>query len=367
MTGIYIHIPFCIRKCPYCDFYSAPSDSETRQQYVDALCRNISYYKFGKIEVDSIYFGGGTPSLLTPEQLDRIITACDNNFKLIFPEITIEANPSSSDYSKLKDYRRAGANRISFGIQSAVDSELKFLRRLHNFDEAKYAVENAQGAGFDNISCDIMLGLAGQTMNSLDKTIDRITALPVNHISAYMLKIENGTPFDNDKTRNSIADDDTMCDMYLHTVDRLDEKGFEQYEISNFAKNKSYSRHNIKYWKCDEYIGFGAGAHSYYGGKRFYCEKNIEQYISQDKQSEQILEINPDKLEEYVMLGLRLKWGISLYEVTNLGGKDLSLRMLRKAEMFQKNGLCIIDKGQVSLTPKGFLVSNEIINELLEC
>ena len=367
MTGIYIHIPFCRRKCPYCDFYSAPADDETIQRYVEAVCRNISYYGGQGIEADTIYFGGGTPSLLSVGQLDSIISACDRNFNLVFPEITLEANPSSVDYRKLAGYRRAGVNRISFGVQSAVDSELEFLGRLHNFEQAEYAVENAVEAGFDNISCDLMIGLAGQTMKSLAYSVNKLLVLPLYHISAYMLKIEKGTAFDCEKVKKQIADEDLVCDMYLETAEMLEKKGFEHYEVSNFAKNRAYSRHNLKYWRGEEYLGFGAGAHSFFAGKRYCCPKDTKSYIAEDKQQETLLEVNPDKLEEYIMLGLRLKWGIELQRVSVLGGRDFAKSLLSKALLYSENDLCIIENGRVSLTAKGFLVSNDIISEFLDC
>ena len=365
-VGIYIHVPFCLRKCPYCDFYSVKYEADTVQKYVDAVCRNIREYKGRGITADTVYFGGGTPSLLSPQQIRCIINAAAESFRLDFPEITIEANPCTVDYEKLLGYKEAGINRISFGVQSADDSQLEFLGRLHDFETAKSAVFNAKKAGFENISCDIMLGLAGQDMESLCKTIDRLTDLPINHISSYMLKIESGTKFDNDDIRRAVANEDLQCDMYLKSVELLEGKGFEQYEISNFAKSGKYSRHNLKYWKCGEYIGIGPGAHSYFEEKRFYVPKNLEDFISDKFQTEIVTENHPDRLEEYVMLSLRLKWGISIKRLTQLGGEKLAAKIAKKAEIFARAGLCKTDDDRIWLTPNGFLVSNSIIGTFLE-
>lgn len=365
MIGIYIHIPFCIRKCPYCDFYSVPDNEELKERYVSALCRNILSYKSRHISADTVYFGGGTPSLLSITQTERILSACGEAFDLHSPEITLEANPCTVNAQKLSDLRKLGINRLSIGIQSAQDGELGFLGRLHDFSSAEKAVITAYKSGFDNISGDLMLGLAGQSMESLDKTLDAMTSLPLSHISAYMLKIEKGTAFDCDRVRSSVADEDTVCDMYLHTIERLADKGFEQYEISNFAKDGRYSRHNLKYWQCGEYLGFGAAAHSYFNNVRFCCPPDIKNYIDLPVQPEIITEENPDKAEEYIMLELRLKWGISLKKIKELKGIDFTQKLEKKAFMLARNGLCEICGDKVSLTPKGFLVSNEIISQFI--
>lgn len=365
MIGIYIHIPFCIRKCPYCDFYSIPDNEELKERYVSALCRNILSYKGRHIPADTVYFGGGTPSLMSVSQTERILSVCSEAFDLHSPEITLEANPCTVNAEKLSDLRKIGINRLSVGIQSAQDGELEFLGRLHNFSAAENAVLTAYRAGFDNISGDLMLGLAGQSMESLDKTLDAMTSLPLSHISAYMLKIEEGTKFDCDEVRKSVADEDTVCDMYLRTVERLADKGFKQYEISNFAKNGRYSRHNLKYWQCGEYLGFGAAAHSYFDNVRFCCPPDIKDYISLPSQPRVVTEENPDKAEEYIMLGLRLKQGISVEKTAEMKGVGFSRRLAGKAALLAENGLCEICGDNVSLTPKGFLVSNVIINQLL--
>lgn len=364
MTGIYIHVPFCKRKCPYCDFYSV-CRPELYEDYTQAVCRNIEAFKGRDIKCDTIYFGGGTPSVLSAEQVDRIIDTAGKCFDLCQPEITLEANPSSVDREKMSGWRKAGVTRLSFGVQSANDRELGFLGRLHDFSQAKSAVETAAQVGFRHISCDIMLGVKGQTLESLWDSIESLTALPVDHISAYMLKIEKGTAFDCDEMRNAVADDDMLCDMYLQTVGQLASKSFLQYEISNFAKEGGKSRHNLKYWHGEEYIGIGPSAHSFFDNERYYCKSDVEEFISDKMQSMVVLEDDPDKAEEYVMLGLRLTEGIDIGKAEELGGKELGENIRKKAALFQKQGLCVVEKGILRLTPAGFLASNSIIGELL--
>lgn len=367
MLGIYIHVPFCKRKCPYCDFYSVAENRELIERYVSAVCRNLDAYSEKNISADTVYFGGGTPSLLTAEQMEKIVLSADKNFNLCSPEITVEANPCSVDLQKLSDYRKAGINRISFGVQSADDTQLKFLGRLHDFSMAENAVENSLKAGFENISCDIMLGLAGQSLDSLEQSLNILAEMPIKHISAYMLKIEEGTPFDNDKIRKSVADDDLLCDMYLRTVEILDEKGFAQYEISNFAKENYRSRHNLKYWHGEEYIGIGPAAHSFFENERYCCPKNVCDFIDSDLQGREVLEVSPDRLEEYIMLNLRLTDGIKFEKIKKESDENFLQRLVKKALLYEKNGLCAVSDAGISLTPKGFLVSNDIIEEFIDC
>ncbi len=366
MLGIYIHVPFCARKCPYCDFYSLKYSAETAELYTKAVIRNLEAFGSRGLSADTVYFGGGTPSLLTVGQVERILSACDKNFRLESPEITMECNPSSVNYGKLSAYRKAGVNRVSFGVQSANDKSLKWLGRLHNFQKAVTAVEESAKAGFDNISCDIMLGLAGQTEASLCEDIEKITALPICHVSAYMLKIEEGTAFDCKEIRETSADDEKLSSLYLTATESLEAKGFKQYEISNFALNGMESRHNNKYWSCEEYIGIGPASHSYFGGKRYCCPKNLDDFIFREVQQKLVTEEYPDKGEEYVMLGLRLKKGISFERLAMLYGEKATVEMRKLCETWEKHGLCNISGDNLSLTPKGFLLSNEIITQLIE-
>ena len=365
-VGIYVHVPFCLRKCPYCDFYSVKYDVKTAEDYVQAVCRNLLKYKGMGIKADTLYFGGGTPSLLHTEQIEHIVkTVCDC-FDVTKPEITLEANPCTVDSDKLLGYRKAGVNRVSFGVQSADDRQLEFLGRLHNFEQAYIAVNNAVRAGFDNISCDLMLGLKGQTLDSLESSINSLTSMPIDHISAYMLKIEPNTPFDCDEVQNNVANDDLQCDLYLKAVQLLEQQGFEQYEISNFAKAEKYSCHNLKYWQGEEYIGIGPSSHSFFDGKRYCVPKKIDEFINLPTQSEILLENDPDKLEEYIMLSLRTKWGISLKKIGELVGQATCDVVKNKAQSLSLGGICKVENDRISLTPEGYLVSNSVISEFIE-
>ena len=366
MIGIYVHVPFCLRKCPYCSFYSVPFSAENSDAYVEAVCRNMERYRDVGAEADTLYFGGGTPSVLGAEQIWRIVKTCREVFGLKNAEITLEANPCTVDEEKLIGYRQAGVNRLSFGIQSADDEKLRFLGRLHDRDTAVKAVELAAKVGFTNISGDLMLGSVGEDSESIKRSVDALCALPLNHISAYMLKIEEGTAFDCDEVRNKVADDDKMCDLYLTAAEELEAHGFMQYEISNFAKDGFQSRHNNKYWECEEYLGFGPSAHSFYGGKRYCCPSDVKRFIESEIQPEIITEESVDSGEEYILLGLRLSIGISLDRVAQLYSPEAAESLLKRAKLFESHGLAEVGEDRVKLTRKGYLVSNGIIAELID-
>lgn len=360
-VGLYIHVPFCRKKCPYCDFYSLVFSEELEKKYVNSVEKNLANCKGEAL--DSIYFGGGTPSILSNESYKKIFSAIRGNFVLNNPEITLEANPCTVDFEKLRFFHDVGFNRISFGVQSCVDSELKELGRLHNFEQAEAAVTNAKEAGFDNISCDLMLGIIGQTSETLSHSIDRLTELPITHISAYILKIESGTAYNNPQIIKRLPDEDTVSDLYLQAVDELSQKGFEQYEISNFSRNGFECRHNLKYWRCKEYIGIGPSAHSFFRGKRYAVPPSLTEFINNDKQTEYVTEENPRTFEEVAMLALRLREGLS-FKICEEFGIDISA-IIKKAEPLEKAGMLEISEKGIALTKKGFLVSNLIIGELI--
>lgn len=354
--GLYIHVPFCVRKCPYCDFYSETELSLT-EAYTQAVIRNIKQRKAyeNKLYLDTIYFGGGTPSLLTADQVSRILSAVNIAGNA---EITMECNPNSVNAQYLSDIFTAGVNRLSFGIQSLNDDELKSLGRLHDSQTAAEAVRTAYSAGFRNISGDIMLCTQGQTMTSLKKTIDGMCELPLTHISAYLLKIEPDTPFGKAEDIYSLLpDEDETADMYLFTVNELEKRGFEQYEISNFAKKGCEAVHNTKYWRCEEYYGIGPSAHSFIDGVRRACPKDLKLFIESETQCEFITDENSGTAEERAMLALRLtKEGISLKEYPSAEKAALPLI---------KAGLLRRENDRIMLTPEGCLVSNEIICRLI--
>lgn len=325
-------------------------------KYVKAVIGNI---RISGGTFDTVYFGGGTPSLLSGRQIGDILSAADIAEGA---EISAEINPDSADTDKLRDFRAAGINRISIGIQSLDDRELEILGRLHNSEQAEKAVLSAQKAGFENVSADLMLGLPYQLTETVLQNIGKLAELGVKHISAYMLKIESGTPLSkNDELISNIADDELSADMYLDAVSCLEKNGFQQYEISNFAKEGYECRHNLKYWRCADYLGIGPSAHSCTGGRRFAVPKDIYGFISNEKQEETVTDDAPCGLSERFMLALRLSEGFLLSDAG-----EYANRLRNAAVPMEKNGLLKIKDGRIMLTPTGFLVSNQIICRLSE-
>lgn len=354
MAGLYVHIPFCLSKCPYCDFYSVRYENETAERYKIAVINNLLYYG-GKF--DTVYFGGGTPILLWKE----IAQILEQVKVKSGAEITVEANPCCSNAENLSALRSAGVNRISFGVQSLNDSLLKGLGRRHDGKTAVQAIEKAAECGYENISADLMLGVEGQTFKDVTDSINLLSALPVTHISAYMLKIEKGTPFA--KRTLKLPDEEEICDIYLNAVNELEANGFRQYEISNFAKEGFSCRHNIIYWDRREYLGIGPAAHSFYGGRRFYTERDLSEFIASPYQktyAEEDSELSG--AEEYLMLRLRLSEGLSLDEFGRRGGS--SEKLVQNLSNIPKE-YYKFDDNRISLTPRGFLVSNAVIGALL--
>lgn len=340
-AGLYIHIPFCRSKCPYCDFFSVKYDEMAAERYVDRLIAEIKKYNGS---FDTIYFGGGTPSIIDSSLIGRIITAVKSQFEISDNcEITVECNPSKNLEKDFENYTKYGVNRISLGMQSARNKERFALGRIAGQNEVAKAVGDAKRAGITNISLDVMLGTPHQTLDSLDETFEFIDKMNVTHISAYMLKIEENTKFFEMKNQLALPDEDTVCDMYLKTVKTLNTLGFNQYEISNFSKTGFESRHNLKYWELEDYLGLGASAHSYLNGNRFYYDKNFN-LVDDGKGG---------GYGEKIMLGLRLSKGIDKKLLT----KDFS--------KFVSAGLMLETENTVALTPDGMLVSNLIINELI--
>ena len=351
-TGLYIHVPFCLSKCPYCDFYSIPFSRSKAVGYADAVIRNIRHYN---TRYDTVYFGGGTPILLY-EHIGRILRSADISDGA---EITVEANPCMAEPHILEALRNAGVNRISFGVQSMNGHELLFLGRRHTPAQTENALINARKAGFSNISADMMIGLAGQTENRITDTARQLAELGASHISAYILKIEEGTPFASQNIE--LPDEDRTAELYLHTVRTLASLGFPQYEISNFARPGFESRHNLKYWRCEEYIGIGASAHSYFRGKRFCTASDADMFIREPFQHTTVTDDDAGGWEEYAMLKLRLTEGLTFAEAEKFGTAD---ELRKNAEKLPAK-LINAEKDRISLTPKGFLVSNTVIAELI--
>ncbi len=345
--GLYIHVPFCVRKCPYCDFYSTAGRGDLLENYAAAVVRNLREYPE---QFDTVYFGGGTPNLIA-EYMPGILQAVST---IPGAEISAECNPASASPETLRIMRRAGVNRISVGVQSLQDNELKKLGRLHNAKQAEELIVQARQAGFDSISADVMLGVPGQTADSLTDTLERLAKLPIQHISAYMLTLESATPFGKSPPAD-MADDDTMADLYALCQRLCGERGFHQYEISNFAREGFECRHNLKYWRDEEYLGIGPAAHSFYAGKRFAVPRDIGAFIAAQRQPTEITDEQPGDYDERVMMGLRLAEGIpeELYKPF-----EKALKLI-PGEYYRLEG------GRLSLTGKGFPVYNYIVSLLL--
>ncbi len=359
--GLYIHIPFCNGKCPYCDFYSVSPKNETVEKYVDALCRKLD--ESGRI-YDTVYFGGGTPSLIGSDNIARIMSHINQTSDC---EVTLECNPSDTgavdsefDFSIVA---KSGINRISMGLQSADDAERKMLGRRGECSDVERAIARAKAAGIDNISLDLMLGIPDQTEESLQKSIEFCKKSGAKHVSAYILKIEESTPFHKIKDSLHLPDEDTTCDLYLFAVKELEKAGFHQYEISNFSQTGFESLHNLKYWRCEEYLGIGASAHSFVGGKRFYYERSIDGFINGNHPIDD--GFGGDE-EEYIMLALRLSEGLIFENYKKRLGNPVPNFIIEKAKEFEKHGLVKVTDKNISMTVDGFLVSNSVICELLD-
>lgn len=359
--GLYIHIPFCMGKCPYCDFYSVAFDEAAADAYAKAVCDLMASRRFPAGEADTVYFGGGTPSLIGAGRIGRILECAAASCGVSKnAEITLEANPAGMDRSAFREFRAAGINRLSLGVQSGIDRELSLLGRRHTAREAHDAVLAAFTGGFGNISADLMLAVPGQTMGSIEKSVDFLTGLPVSHISAYLLKIEEGTAF---AEKGFAADDDLAADLYLGCVERLAAKGFSQYEISNFARPGKESRHNLKYWRCEQYLGIGPAAHSFLGGRRFHFRRDLKAFMADPFSV--LREDGPGgDFTEFAMLRLRLAEGLDLEEAASQFEFDRE-RILRRAGPFLEKDFVRLRGGRLSLTPEGFLLSNTVISALL--
>lgn len=357
-----MHIPFCRSKCPYCDFYSLKADESVKEQYVNVLKNRITAEtsKF-PCKADTLYIGGGTPSVLGAEKLGRIVKSA-LPFLSENAEITVECNPFglSEDFFKILGFY--GVNRISMGLQSANDNERRALGRLSNSETVKKAVLNAQNAGINNISLDVMLGIPRQTEKSLTETLDFCVSLGVPHISAYILKLEEGTLFYKKQNELSLPDDDAVADLYLQACETLEQNAIMQYEISNFAKSGYESRHNLKYWNCEEYLGLGPAAHSFLNGKRFYFERDLSGFLNNAKP---IQDGDGGDFTEYAMLRLRLTEGLLQNDTEKRFGHKIPEEMIKKSAVFADNGLMEISETGIRLTRKGFLLSNSILAEIL--
>lgn len=365
LAGLYIHVPFCMQKCRYCDFYSVPKGEEYFEIYKNRVIEAIDFYgKRYARRYNSLYFGGGTPLLLGEKHICEITKAA-KPYLTEDAEITAEGNPGVSERVNFSALRDAGINRLSFGLQSANEKELAALGRIHSAKEAAETVKAAQKAGFDNISLDLMLGIPYQTEDSIIKSIDFCNSLGVRHISSYMLKIEEGTPLAKSELRFLCADEEKAADFYLLACSELEKRGFEQYEISNFAKDGKRSFHNLRYWLDGEYIGIGPSAHSFMEGRRFFFGRSIADFLEKPFDRAETEESSGGGWEEYAMLRLRLSEGLDVFELEKRFPEISGEKILRNAAPFEKNGLLKITGNRIAFNPKGFLVSNALTAEIL--
>jgi oxygen-independent coproporphyrinogen III oxidase len=372
MAGIYLHIPFCKTKCTYCDFYSKTNFSQ-QNELVRAMILEISDrqdYLTGS--VSTIYFGGGTPSVLSVAEIDTLLKTLFSTFSVEKEaEITLEANPDDLSLEYLTALRKTGVNRLSMGVQSFDDEQLKAINRRHSAQTALQSIETVHKAGFANISMDLIYGLPGQNLSSWKAQVDKAMSLPVQHISAYGLTYEEGTPLWRQMKSGKVApaEDEMMIEMYEYLVKTCNSNGFEQYEISNFALQGFRSRHNSSYWKQQPYIGIGPAAHSYNEDSRQwnvssvtkYCKQILEDKIYFEKE---ILTLQ-DKYNDFVMVSLRTMEGIELGKLKQTFGEKLYEHCVKSAENHHKNHRLLINDGFLRLTPEGILLSDKIIVDLM--
>lgn len=375
--GIYIHIPFCISKCIYCDFCSAPADDETKEHYVDALCREIAVAgeraeaDGDKRKISTIFFGGGTPSILHSALLIKIMNAVRGAFCVADDaEITVECNPGTLSKSKLATYKDIGVNRLSIGLQSPNNRELKNLGRIHTYEQFEESYIEARLAGFDNINVDIMSAIPNQTVAGYEDNLRKVIALKTEHISAYSLIVEEGTPLYNmvERTHGRILpSEDEDREMYAMTKVMLAEAGYSRYEISNYAKPGRECRHNISYWERADYLGFGVAAASLLGKRRFTNTLDVASYIANpidNHSEEQLLTLN-DEMEEYMFLGLRMMKGVDTVRFGELFGKSYDEVYGSITDRQIEQGLMVRDGNRVCLTDIGIDVSNIVMAEYM--
>lgn len=387
--SIYVHIPFCVKKCNYCDFLSFSSTETMRASYIDALCDEIDFYANQEMEVRTVYFGGGTPSLLSGIQVAAILERIKSRFPLCADaEVTLEANPGTLTREKLLEYRSAGINRLSIGLQSTHNKELRRLGRIHTYEQFLDNYQAARETGFQNISVDLMAALPDQTLEEYLISLNRIAALNPEHISTYSLMIEEGTVFYEEKQlEEHLPTEDMEREMYYRTKEILEQHGYERYEISNYSKPGMESRHNIGYWTGRNYLGLGLGASSYYHGARFHNEQNLGQYmelwhgnISEDRKKNVGRNIETDiesmvkeyhvvaeqeAIEEYMFLGLRMTAGVSILEFEKRFGCRLYDRYGEQISKLEQQKLVARDGDYLKLTDVGIDVSNYVLSEFL--
>ena len=368
MLGLYVHVPFCSAICNYCNFNRGLFDAGVKEQYVQALVAEIRQAGDGAL-ADSVFFGGGTPSLLDPGEVGDIIQACRDAFTLTADaEVTLEANPETISADRLERFRAAGVNRLSYGVQSFRDVELVRLSRLHSAERARQAFRMARMAGYDNVSLDLMMWLPQQTVSEWLESVDALAELGPEHASLYMLEIYPNAPLRDAMARGawSVAPDDDVAEMYLQAMARLDHAGYAQYEISNVSRPGLASRHNLKYWRDGEWLGFGCGAHSTRGGVRWKNLSSTIEYIATVAQGghlgvERRALLPRERLEEALFTGLRLNDGVNVGTIRTRYGVDVWGEFGGDLQPFRDAGLLIYDGGSLRLTRAGMLLAHEIM------
>lgn len=370
---LYVHIPFCVKKCAYCDFLSFPCQTEEKTAYLQALHTQICccHRAFGADPVTSVFFGGGTPSLLSGGELSDILTALRQQF--VFAEdaeITTEANPGTLTADKLRKYHEAGINRLSIGCQSVHDRELKTLGRIHSFAQFEESFRLAREAGFTNINIDLMSAIPGQDLASWRECLEKITDFSPEHISAYSLIIEEGTPFYQMQETLQLPDEETERDMYALTRDFLADRGYQQYEISNYARPGKECRHNIGYWEQVPYLGLGLGASSFLDGVRWKNTSDMKTYLMQAeagvfaRTEEEHLTVE-EQMEEYMFLGLRMNRGADITQFEERFGRDFTSLYRKPVERFVREKLLTIRENRVCLTKKGMDLADMVMAEFM--
>lgn len=366
-SGIYLHVPFCKSRCSYCDFATdVYRNAEVVEQYVDILCTEIGNFRSEiSVDADTIYFGGGTPSLLQPKQVESILEAVHTKFNIATdPEVTMEMNPATVTPETLAEYKRLGINRASFGVQTFDDRALKLLARGHNANDARNTFAMLREVGFNNISFDLIAGLPGQTLADWKANLDEAIQLSPEHISLYLVEVHSGTPLAEQiySGRQPIPDDDLAGEMYELMLDRLAAVGYEQYEISNFSKPGFRSRHNTKYWRLEPVFGFGVSAHSFDGRERYANERDTAKYVEMIKRGEtaEVMRETADKVSETAFLGLRMEEGIDLAKYKTTFDVDLLTEHKDEVSHLIDAGLIELAEGCMHLTRRGKLLSNEV-------
>ena len=369
--GIYVHIPFCKQKCYYCDFISYPNLCNEIPQYIESLIKEIDEFDFTNYHVTTIYLGGGTPSYIDSKYIKQILTKIKEKTKYEIAEITIEANPGTVTETKLKDYREAGINRISIGLQSTKNQLLKQIGRIHTYEEFLDAYNLAKKVGFENINVDLMLGLPNQTIKDLKESLIKVIDLNPNHISIYSLIVEEGTKIEKllEQGKLKLPDEEQERNMYWYVKNTLELNGYHHYEISNFAKEGKESKHNLNCWNQKEYVGFGVAAHSYINGIRYSNTEKIEEYIKnmekikEDKESiYQIHEkqTNEGKQKEYMLLGLRKIDGVSIAKFKEKFVENPIFLFRKELDILTKEKLLQVDGDRIKLTNKGLDLANQV-------